>query len=213
MFAQPIPGAIDRNVKMWYTERMNTEQPWVEVVFAERAKREVLEHEQGASLCAAGYVYTGSLRLHAGARSVQLPVQTGGWMNADSPFARAGLCPPASAKWGEYAPQLLPDTAFPALAEPTMLSTERTGKRRGFRVPDPPGTGRSALMVHVAERYGSEGCISTPDLEGWEAFCSAMAELRSAGHDAVPIRVVYTSPLPEPSRFTASFLPPIAPKA
>lgn len=158
-----------------------------------------MPEQLGGSYCASGYIFLGELTLFLGNSSLTLPVQSGGWMNADSPFKRAGLCP-ADASWGAYVPELYPDTAFPALPGPTSLGTLRTGKRRGFRVPDPPGTGRSALMVHDSERYGSEGCISTPAGEQWERFCVYMNELYQSGIESIPLRVLYDCPPPEPQR-------------
>lgn len=171
----------------------------VEVRFAERAAQLVDEGQQENSLCASGYVYLGVLNLTCGELRLVLPVQTGGWMSADSPFVRAALCPENTA-WGAYNPRLYPDTAFPALPGDTVLGTLRTGKRRGFRVPDPPGTGRSALMVHDSVRFGSEGCISTPPGAAWEAFCAAMLDLHSQGVESIPLRVVYDCPEPDPTR-------------
>ena len=158
--------------------------------------------EQRDSLCASGFVFVGQLHLRGtdGQCMVTLPVQTGGWMSRFSPFARAGLCP-ADTSWGSYVPQNYPDTAFPALSAPTSLGTLRTGMLRGFRVPDPPGTGRTDLMVHAAERFGSEGCISTPDAAGWEAFCAQMAALYAAGVGSIPLEVIYTCEPPNPTRF------------
>lgn len=173
----------------------------VVVTFHRAESGKASREEQRRSLCASGYVYSGKLQLLGeGARVVlELPVQTGGWMSADSPFARAGLYP-ADATWGNYEPTDYPDTAFPALPEPTELGTLRTGMHRGFRVPDPPGTGRSYLMVHASTRYGSEGCISTPDADGWERFCACMAELHERGVQAIPLQVSYTCAAPDPLR-------------
>ena len=175
----------------------------VEVRFTERAERPVSEAEHEGSYCASGYVFLGRLVLRGCGEELELPVQTGGWMNADSPFKRAGHCP-ADPTWGAYEPRMFPDTAFPALDRETTLGTLRTGKRRGFRVPDPPGTGRSALMVHDSVRYGSEGCISTPAGEAWEAFCAAMERLNAAGVQSVPLRVAYDCPAPAPERGAAA---------
>lgn len=172
---------------------------YIEVQFTERSAAPVREAEQEGSLCASGYVFLGELRLFCGGEICTLPVQTGGWMHADSPFARENRCP-ASPTWGMYDPTLYPDTAFPLLPTDTTLATLRTGKRRGFRVPDPPDTGRSALMVHDSARFGSEGCISTPSGEHWEHFCAIMHELHSRGLAHIPLRVTYLCPPPDPSR-------------
>ena len=170
-----------------------------EVIFDKRAATLVNPQEQEASYCASGYVYMGKLTLRSGERTCELEVQTGGWMNEDSPFKRMGLCPTCS-EWGAYEPQAFPDTAFPAVVKKTSLSTLRTGTRRGFRVPDPPGTGRSALMIHDSARYGSEGCISTPKGKRWEEFCSMMEELHNAGVESIPLHVTYACPTPDAER-------------
>ena len=158
--------------------------------------------EQRASRCASGYVFEGLMELcdAEGCPLVSLPVQSGGWMCEDSPFTRAGLFP-EDATWGAYEPRLYPDTAFPALEGETLLGTLRTGRHRGFRIPDPPGTGRSFLMVHSSTRFGSEGCISCPDGEEWERFCSFLAELFAQGVKSIPLRVAYDCPPPDPTRF------------
>lgn len=157
----------------------------------------VRPEEQHRSLCASGRVFFGYLRLRGELDRLlmEYPVQSGGWMSPDSPFARAGRFP-ADATWGHYNPLSFPDTSFPALTEPTVLFTERTGKLRGFRVPDPPGTGRTYLMLHFAERLGSEGCISTPDRDSWLRFCSIMSELASSGIPSLPFVVLYPGPQP-----------------
>lgn len=172
---------------------------YIEVHFTEISATPVRAAEHEASLCASGYVFLGRLQLHHGAELLELAVQTGGWMSAESPFARESRCP-ASPEWGSYTPPLYPDTAFPALPGETSLGTLRTGKRRGFRVPDPPGTGRSALMVHDSVRFGSEGCISTPPGEAWENFCAVMHNLHTQGVQSIPLRVIYDCPPPEPLR-------------
>ena len=178
------------------------EQARVQVVFAGVAAAGVNPAEQHASYCASGYVYEGRLELldEEGAPRLTLPVQSGGWMSHDSPFARAGLCP-ADPTWGAYNPLHYPDTTFPALAGETTLGTLRTGVHRGFRIPDPPGTGRTFLMVHASTRFGSEGCISSPAEREWELFCEAMAELHERGVESIPLRVVYEQSRPDPHRF------------
>ena len=175
------------------------ETAYIEVRFTSRSTEPVREAQQEGSLCASGYVYLGSLKLICADMCCELPVQTGGWMNADSPFARAGLCPKSTA-WGAYSPHLYPDTAFPVLPGDTILFTLRTGKRCGFRVPDPPDTGRTALMVHDSVRYGSEGCISTPSGPAWDAFCATLHDLHTRGVTSIPLRVIYDGPSPEPLR-------------
>ena len=176
----------------------------VVVVFHSAESGKVSSEEQRKSLCASGYVFCGEMQLldARGNLVLELAVQSGGWMSPDSPFAREGLYP-VDAAWGSYEPCQYPDTAFPALAAPTELGTLRTGMHRGFRVPDPPGTGRSYLMVHASTRYGSEGCISTPDAEGWELFCAHMAALHESGVEAVPLEVTYRCAPPEPHRCPA----------
>lgn len=174
----------------------------VRVVFTERVTLPMNSQEQGNSYCASGFLFLGTLTLTAGQASLTLPVQTGGWMSADSPFHREGICP-ADPTWGAYSPTDYPDTAFPALATETTLSTLRTGMRRGFRIPDPPDTGRSSLMVHASHRCGSEGCISTPQSELWEAFCHYMEQLHHQGISSIPLCVSYTCPPPQPRRFPA----------
>lgn len=171
------------------------------VTLSSHAARPVDPLQQRRSYCASGHIFTGVLELSdaSGETTLRMPVLTGGWMSLDSPFHREGLCP-QNATWGSYDPLLYPDTAFPALPGETRLGTERTGSLRGFRVPDPPGTGRSALMVHDSSRYGSEGCICTPDPELWERFCDEMARLFLSGITSIPLRVVYTCPSPEPRR-------------
>lgn len=178
--------------------------PYIEVILHHTSSPgdgEVTPEQQHRSLCASGRVFYGHLRLRAASERLLLEfaVQSGGWMSSDSPFARAGLFP-ADATWGHYDPLLYPDTSFPALSEPTVLFTERTGKLRGFRVPDPPGTGRTCLMLHFAERLGSEGCISTPDLVSWLQFCSLMADLHSRSISSIPLRVIYPGPRPHVSQ-------------
>lgn len=176
----------------------------VRVVFSQVDPIGVHPEEQRASYCASGHVFLGEmLLLDAEAHPLMaLPVQSGGWMSKDSPFAREGLCP-ADPTPGHYEPRLYPDTAFPQLPAPTTLGTLRTGMHRGFRVPDPPGTGRSFLMIHASTRYGSEGCISTPDLELWEQFCDHLAALYAAGFVSIPLCVVYECPPPHPHRCPA----------
>lgn len=170
-----------------------------EVVFTERAARPVLCAEQENSYCASGFVFLGTLTLMAHGAPMVLPAQTGGWMCSDSPFVRGGLCP-SDASCGAYDPLLYPDTAFPSLPAATTLGTLRTGKRCGFRIPDPPGIGRSALMVHAASRYGSEGCISIPPCVEWARFCDVLAGLHEAGIERIPLRVIYTCPPPDAQR-------------
>lgn len=173
----------------------------VEVMFDRRVAEVVRAEEQGSSYCASGYVYLGQMVVWGGDGMplVDMPVQTGGWMCEDSPFVREGHCPQC-VEWGAYQPLSYPDTAFPDLVEDTTLGTQRTGKRQGFRIPDPPGTGRSALMIHPAERCGSEGCISTHAAAAWEVFCDLMERLHSSGIESVPLRVTYACPPPEPGR-------------
>ena len=186
-----------------YHEGMGKAAAQVVVEFCSAESPERHPEEQHASYCASGRVFHGTMRLCAedGSTLVALPVQSGGWMCEDSPFRRAGLCPP-DATWGAYDPLMYPDTAFPALPEPTCLGTLRTGRHRGFRVPDPPGTGRTFLMVHASTRYGSEGCISCPDGADWERFCAELARLNEAGVDSLPLVVRYTCPPPDPHRCT-----------
>lgn len=186
MSCQPVSPAVPARVSVCFTHVLAGAVP---------------PAEQGASYCASGYVYQGKLELLAsdGSLLLELPVQSGGWMSADSPFARAGLCP-LNPTPGAYDPHAYPDTAFPALDGPTELGTLRTGRLRGFRIPDPPHTGRSSLMVHDSVRVGSEGCISTPPGEAWEAFCNYLAHLQKAGVQSLPLRVVYTCPAPNACR-------------
>ena len=177
----------------------------VYVCFTETASAADRPQEQGASYCASGRVFLGVMQLltPTGRCLVSLPVQSGGWMCEDSPFRRDMLCP-ADPTWGAYDPLLYPDTAFPALAQPTTLGTLRTGRYRGFRIPDPPGTGRRFLMVPSSTRYGSEGCISCPPGEDWELFCSHMAQRLAQGVSAIPLQVVYECPPPCPRRCPAA---------
>ena len=188
---------------MHYDKRMSEPDTaaQVRVCFSHAAHAGSHPEEQGASYCASGHVFLGSMELCRadGSAILTLPVQSGGWMCEDSPFKRAGLYPPSPA-WGEYDPLQYPDTAFPCLPGPTTLGTLRTGRYRGFRIPDPPGTGRSFLMVHSSTRYGSEGCISCPPGEEWELFCEHMARLHSRGVQSLPIHVTYTCPGPDALR-------------
>ena len=173
----------------------------VYVEFDSTSGSPLMASEQGHSYCASGRIFTGRLQLRSaeGTALLTLRVQTGGWMSAESPFARAGHCP-ADPAWGAYTPLSYPDTAFPALPGPTLVSTLRTGRLRGFRIPDPPGTGRSSLMIHASARRGSEGCISTPENADWESFCAEMEALQRAGIRQLPLRVDYTCPPPDPLR-------------
>ncbi len=171
---------------------LHNASPHAEVVFYAVGAAPVRREEQRNSLCASGCVRLGVLRLRSALLHrllLEMSVQTGGWMSANSPFARAGLFP-ANAAWGAYNPADFPDTCFPDIGS-TRLGTERTGNLRGFRVPDPPGAGRTFLMLHFAERYGSEGCISTPDAAAWRTFCSTMADLHAAGILSIPLRICY----------------------
>ncbi len=172
----------------------------IEVLFYDTDPQGVLAADQRRSLCASGRIFIGHLHLRESESDRSLldfSVQTGGWMSRQSPFAERGDFPPDS-MWGHYNPSDYPDTAFPALDYETSLGTARTGKLRGFRIPDPPGTGRTFLMLHFAERKGSEGCISTPDAGAWETFCSIMAALHTAGIEQIPLRVFYTGSIPIP---------------
>lgn len=164
--------------------------PHAEVIFYAVASRPVQEEEQKNSLCASGRVLLGVLRLRAATLHrllLEMPVQTGGWMSAGSPFARAGLFP-RNSTWGAYNPADFPDTCFPNIGQ-TFLSTRRSGKLRGFRIPDPPGTGRTDLMLHFAERFGSEGCISSPDSAAWRDFCCLMQQLCEHGIERIPLLI------------------------
>ncbi len=164
--------------------------PFVEVLFFLAISGVQHRDEQCRSLCASGRVFFGTLRLRSATLDrilLEFPVQSGGWMSPASPFARAGLFP-RNTTWGTYSPAVFPDTVFPDIRF-SRLSTERTGSLRGFRVPDPPGTGRTDLMLHFAERLGSEGCISTPNLTAWLSFCNAMSHLRASGIKSIPLRV------------------------
>ena len=170
----------------------------IEVIFYGTDPTGVLAEEQRHSICAAGRIFTGQLRLReAGSERLLLEfgVQTGGWMSRQSPFAERGDYP-ADTTWGANTPEDNPDTAFPELTEETILSTERTGKLQGFRIPDPPGTGRTCLMLHASERKGSEGCLSTQDVAAWKAFCGEMERLYHAGIASVPLRVIYCGEKP-----------------
>lgn len=164
--------------------------PFVEVLFYRAVSGVQRRDEQHHSLCASGRVFFGILRLRSAVLDrfvLEFSVQSGGWMSPDSPFARAGLFP-KNTTWGTYSPAEFPDTVFPDIRA-TQLFTERTGSLRGFRVPDPPGTGRTNLMIHSSERLGSEGCVSTPDLAAWLSFCAAMSHLRDSGINSIPLRV------------------------
>lgn len=170
----------------------------IEVIFYGTEPTGVRAEEQRHSICASGRIFTGQLRLREMGSDrllLEFGVQTGGWMSQQSPFAERGNYPPDTG-WGNYAPEDYPDTAFPALSEETTLCTKRTGKLRGFRVPDPPGTGRTCLMLHFAERKGSEGCLSTRDAAAWNAFCTEMERLHDAGIASVPLRVIYSGEKP-----------------
>lgn len=170
----------------------------IEVLFYAIDPAGVRPEEQRRSVCAAGRIFTGLLRLRDATSErllMEFGVQTGGWMSRQSPFAERGEYP-TNTTWGTYKPENYPDTAFPALAEETTLSTEQTGKLCGFRVPDPPGTGRTYLMLHFAGRKGSEGCISTPNTAAWKAFCEEMKRLHQHGISSIPLRVIYCGEKP-----------------
>lgn len=162
--------------------------PFIEVLLFRAISGIQRRDEQLNSLCASGHIFFGILRLRSASLDrlmLEMPVQSGGWMSKDSPFARAGLFP-EDTTWGAYSPTDFPDTVFPDIPS-SQVFTERTGKLQGFRIPDPPGTGRTDLMIHFSERLGSEGCVSTPCRALWLSFCSLMAQFRASGIASVPI--------------------------
>lgn len=178
----------------------------IEVNFDTRCDtKPVIRTEKKNSFCASGYVFEGTATVHyVGTDETRsFPVQTGGWMSADSPFYRAGNHPSASdaANWN-YNPTDYPDTAFPAFDGSGTLSTTRGGNTvDGFEIKGyPSSSGRSDLYLHVKERYGSEGCVSTGTSD-WEVFCAEMKKANESGKFTIPITVTYLCPdSPDPSR-------------
>ena len=192
----------DRVEETAATAEADTQQlPRVEVAFDRIADQSVFNEDLLASFCASGRVFMGRMDLYdeTGRCIVSQEVQTGGWMSRNSPFKRQGLAP-RNARLGSYDPSQYPDTAFPVLEEETSVETIRTGSLKGFRIPDPVNTGRTSLMIHASERYGSEGCISATGGEKWAIFCEKMAHLRAQGVESIPLRVVYTCTPPDMSR-------------
>jgi hypothetical protein len=61
--------------------------------------------------------------------------------------------------------------------------------------PDPVGSGdriRSELGVHWdANVPGTSGCIGLINWQGWQGFCSRMAQISSLGIESLPLRVDY----------------------
>lgn len=172
--------------------------PRVEVYFDRAREVDLPSDQRHTSLGASGFLFTGRMELwdENGECVVSQDVQSGGWMSFNSPFRRAGNYPRARA----YNPREYPDTAFPVLSEVTSMDTVRTTALNGYHIPDPPGTGRSGLMVHSSERLGSEGCISTSGGVKWAVFCGKMDHFRSLGFDNIPLRVIYLCNPPEPTR-------------
>ncbi len=178
----------------------------VEVNFDTRCdEKPVTPSEKKNSFCASGYVFEGTATVrYAGSNETRtFPVQTGGWMSTFSPFYRAGNHPSAAdaANWN-YNPTDYPDTAFPAFSGAGTLSTTRGGNTvDGFEIKGyPSSSGRSDLYLHVKERYGSEGCISTGTSD-WEVFCQEMAETNKLGTTTIPITVTYScADSPDPNR-------------
>lgn len=176
-------------------------QPHVEVYFDSIHDRLMPWDFIEASLCASGHLFTGRMELwdEYGRCVVVQEVQTGGWMSRNSPFRRQGNYP-RNTKRGSYTPSQYPDTAFPVLEEPTTLDTEQTTALHGYRIPDPPGTGRTGLMIHSSERLGSEGCISASGGIKWAIFCAKMKHFRDMGLESIPLSVHYLCTPPEPNR-------------
>ena len=184
----------------------------IDVDFNTRRDDKPVDHaEKKGAYCASGYVFEGIATVHyAGTNETRaFPVQTGGWMSSSSPFYKEGKRPDAgNADNWDYDPIKYPDTAFPQFVGDANISTMRGGNSvDGFLITGyPASTGRSDLYLHVKERYGSEGCISTgtPD---WEVFCAEMAAAKSSEPRktaTIPISVVYTaSNSPVPDRYDA----------
>lgn len=183
------------------------EVAYVEVQFTRCAEDVVAPAEQGVSYCASGRTYVGRMVVwgHTGEPLLVAAVQSGGWMSLNSNFVTNGICPHDSLP-GRYDPQEYPDTAFPRLAHETTMSTLRTGSLHGFQLVA-PNTGRFALMIHYAERYGTEGCISTADTEVWEKFCEMMRSHSRRGIRYVPVRVSYACEPPNAERCPDSAQP------
>ncbi len=155
--------------------------------------------EQDGSFCASGYIFRGTATVSfTNGEQRTFAVQSGGWMNEDSPFFRNNNRPESN-KPGEYTPINYPDTLIPASSGDIQISTARGGNKvDGFRMPDSYfiDSGRDFMFLHKQERNGSEGCISTPDTE-WEVFCAEMAKYTIA---TIPIKITYSGIVPESTR-------------
>lgn len=155
--------------------------------------------EQGGSYCASGYIFRGTATVtFTNNETRTFAVQSGGWMNKDSPFFKANNRPESNTP-GEYTPTNYPDTLIPESIGDIRISTTRAGRTvDGFKMPDSyfTDTGRRSMFLHKQERNGSEGCISTPDPE-WEVFC---AEMTKCEESTIPIRITYSGISPNPTR-------------
>ncbi len=149
--------------------------------------------ENGAtSYCSSGYMFRGTLNVHYSDGSIaRIPVQTGGWANADSPFKRPNPIPE------QFDPYEWPDTACPlCLTAPYSVGDKtvypgvekvRTGSTQGYSIAidetasaeqiENTHVGRTFIKLHMGKRIGSEGCIST--IEWYGTGCSPEARLLS----------------------------------
>lgn len=131
--------------------------------------------------CASGHVYTGTLTVnYTNGSSANLAVQSGGWMDVDSPWTKSAVWEAPNASQADANPFSFPDTCIPAGT--FRMETSERGKLTGFYFLDEDFANlpdelqhRVSMKLHVKERYGSSGCISTPNSFEWNRLRDAVA--------------------------------------
>lgn len=130
--------------------------------------------------CASGFVYTGTLTVkYSSGDTESIEVQSGGWMDADSPWTKSNVWEAPDAAQADANPELFPDTCIPAGSY--RMGTSESGKYGGFYFDNDDFSNfpdelmhRKFMKLHQKERYGSSGCITLAGSIDWDRLREAV---------------------------------------